>query len=728
MTDTLGTIGTPVSRVDGLDKVTGRAKYAAEFAPEGLAYAALIESTVPAGSLRHIDTASAERAPGVLLVLTHRNAPKLPYLPARERPAVEPVAGQALQVLQDARILFNGQPIGVVVAKTQSEAEYAASLVRAEYDVNPKPVTRFDPALAKPASAQAEKKGRGAENRQGDADGAFAAAAHRVDQTYVQPREHHNAMEPHATVAQWNGDKLTLWDKTQWVYNDADEIARVFGIAAESVHVINPYIGGAFGSALRTWPHVTLAALAARVAGRPVRLELSRRQLYYSIGFRPRAEQRVQLGANAEGHLEAVIQEAVAQTSTYEEFADATLDVPASTYASANRRTKYSLIPMNTNTPTPMRGPGHVTGLLAQEIAMDELAVELGLDPIELRLRNFAERNPRKDLPWSSNGLRTCYRAGAERFGWSRRNPQPRSMQSGRNFVGMGMATAINPSPRYESRASATLFADGTAVVRSATSDMGPGTYTAMTQIAADALGMPLAQVRFELGDSHLPIAKEHGGSTTTASIGPAVRAACAALLQKLDALRAQLQLPQAEDNAHVLRRASLAKLDAEGSAASTEEQKQYSTYSFGAVFAEVRVDLEFGTVRVARILGAYDAGCIINPRLAHSQCIGGMVQGIGMALLEDTAWDERFGRVINANIAEYLIPACADILDLDAVFVPGEDTVLSPLGSKGLAELGLCGVAPALVNAVWHATGERIRDLPITPDKLLLSSLLGLV
>ncbi len=720
MIETHGTIGSPVPRVDGRDKVTGRARYAAEFAPERLAYAALIESTIAAGSIHRIETANAKRAPGVLLVLTHENAPKLPYLPAKERPAVEPVAGEALRVLQDARILFNGQPIGVVVAKTQSQAEYGASLVRVEYDVDANPLTRFDPASAKPASAAAEKKGRGPESIQGDADGAFAAAAHRIDQTYVQPREHHNAMEPHATVAQWQGDKLTLWDKTQWVYNDADEIARVFGISAESVHVINPYIGGAFGSALRTWPHVTLAALAARQSGRPVRLELSRRQLFYSIGFRPRAEQRVQLGADAEGHLLALIQEAVAQTSTYEEFADATLDVPASTYASANRRTKYSLIPMNTNTPTPMRGPGHATGLIAQEIAMDELAVELGLDPIELRLRNFAERNPRKDLPWSSNGLRACYRAGAERFGWDKRNPQPRSMRSGRTLVGMGMATAMNPAPRYPSSASATMFADGTAVVRSATSDMGPGTYTAMTQIAADALGMPFAKVRFELGDSQMPIAKEHGGSTTTASIGPAVRAACAALLEKLNTLRTEFQHPQNETNEVVLRRAGLEKLEAQGKAESAEEQKQYSTYSFGAVFAEVHVDPDFGTVHVARIVGAYDAGRIINPRLAHSQCIGGMVQGVGMAMLEETAWDERFGRVVNANIAEYLIPVCADVHSLEAVFVPGVDTVLSPLGSKGLAELGLCGVAPALANAVWHATGKRIRDLPITRGKLL--------
>ncbi len=713
-------IGLPVARVDGLDKVTGRAKYAAEFAPEGLVYAALVESTVAAGTIKSMDTAAAEHSPGVLLVLTHRNAPKLAYLPATERPAVEPVDGEALRVLQDAKILFSGQAIGVVVAKSQSQAEYAASLVQVTYDVSSDPVTRFDLSKAQPASAAAEKKGRGPESRRGDADGALTNTAFKVDQTYTQPREHHNAMEPHATVALWRENSLTLWDKTQWVYNDAEEIARVFGIPATSVCVINPYIGGAFGSALRTWPHVTLAALAARQAKRPVRLELSRRQLYYSVGFRPRAEQRVQLGAGTDGRLQALIQEATAQTSSYEEFADATLDVPATTYASVNCRTKYSLIPMNTNTPTPMRGPGHATGLIAQEIAMDELAEALGLDPIELRLRNFAERNPRKDLPWSSNGLRECYRLGAERFGWSRRDPTPRSMHNGRDLVGMGMATAMNPAPRYPAQSSATLFADGTVVVRSATSDMGPGTYTAMTQIAADALGLPLERVRFELGDTRMPIAKEHGGSTTTVSIGPAVRAACVALQAKLRDLTTRFGAAPKDDPGHVLKRAGLAKLEAEGSAEPGEEQKQYSTYSFGAVFAEVHVDRDFGTVRVARIVGSYDAGRIINPRLAHSQCIGGMVGGIGMALLEEAEWDAHLGRVVNANIAEYLVPVCADVVDLDAVFVPGDDTVLSSLGSKGLAELGLCGVAPAIANAVWHATGKRVRELPITLDKLL--------
>ncbi len=350
---------------------------------------------------------------------------------------------------------------------------------------------------------------------------------------------------------------------------------------------------------------------------------------------------------------------------------------------------------------------------------MDELAATLHIDPIELRLRNFAERSPKKNLPWSSNALRECYRAGAERFGWSRRNPEPRSMQSEKQLVGFGMAAAVNTAPRYPAEASATVLEDGSVVVRSATSDMGPGTYTAMTQIAADALELPLDRIRFELGDSKMPQAKEHGGSTTTASIGPAVREACHTLRAKILVLGGA-NVKSAEELATTLKRAGLKQLSAEADSKPGDEKESYAMYSFGAIFAEVHVDPDLGTVRVPRIIGAYDAGRIVNPKLAHSQCIGGMVGGLGMALLESTEWNPRFGRVINANLAEYLVPVCADVAELDAIFVPSEDTLLSSLGVKGLAELGLCGVAPAIANAIWHATGKRIRELPITPDKLI--------
>jgi len=714
-------IGAPLSRVDGPAKVTGRAQYAAEFHPPGLVYAALTDSTIPAGRITALDTAAAERAPGVLLVLTHLNADKLAYQAVEERPAVDPVAGDQLRVLQDAVIKFAGQPVAVVVAATQAQAQYGASLVRVSYASDHAPRVRFDPAAARPTSEAAAKKGRGPESRQGDPEGALAAAPVRLEGRYLQAREQHNPMEPHATVAQWEGDRLTLWSKSQWVGNERDEIARRFGLQADDVRVINPFVGGAFGSALRTWPHVTLAAMAARGVSRPVRLELTRRQLSTSVGFRGLSEQHVALGADLDGRLTALTQEVIGQTSTYEEFAEPALGPAGSTYACPNRLTRYKLVEMNVNTPCPMRGPGWATGLIGQEMAMDELAAKLGIDPIELRLRNYAERDPKKDLPWSSKALRDCYRMGAERFGWSRRTPEPRSMRDGRDLVGYGMATAIYPAGRYLTEASATFFGDGSAVVRCATTDMGPGTYTSATQVAADALGLPMERVRFKLGDSSLPKAKEHGGSTTLASVGSAVGAACQALRAKLEDL-ARRHGGSAADGAALLRRVGLDRLDAEASAAPGDETKSYAMHGFGAVFAEVRVDPDLCTIRVPRVIGAYDAGRIINPKIAHSQCVGGMVGGIGMALLEEVEWDDDLGRVVNATLAEYLVPVCADIHELDAIFVSSEDTIMNPLGVKGVAELGICGVAPAIANAVWHATGKRMRELPITPDRLLMA------
>ena len=716
----MSAVGAPLSRVDGPAKVTGGARYAAEFHPDGLVYAATADSTVAAGTITSIDTADAERAPGVLLVLTHLNADRLPYNAPDERPAVDPVAGDQLRVLDGPEVKFSGQPVAVVVARTQSQAEHGATLVRVAYAPDTTARTRFDPALAKAPSEAAEKKGRGRETRRGDPERALTVAPVRVEARYVQGREQHHPMEPHATVAHWEGDRLTLWSKSQWVDNERNEIGRRFGVAPERIRVINPFVGGAFGSALRTYPHVTLAAMAARRIGRPVRLELTRRQMFTYVGARGRTEQHVALGSERDGRLTAMVHEAVGQTSVYEEFAEPVLTPAQATYACPNLLTRYGLVPMNINTPSPMRGPGWATGLIAQEMAMDELAYALKLDPLELRLRNYAERDPRKDLPWSSKALRACYREGAACFGWDARAPEPGAMRHGRDLVGFGMATAIYPAERYPTSASATLFADGHAEVRCATTDMGPGTYTSVTQVAADALGLPVERVRFELGDSSFPKAKEHGGSTTMASVGPAVQAAAAALKVKLQAL-AREHSAGGDDGPALLRRAGLDRLSAEAEA-KPDEGKTHALNGFGAVFAEVRVDPDLCTVSVRRVIGAYDAGRIINPKLAHSQCIGGMVGGVGMALLEEAEWDPNLGRVANGAIAEYLVPVCADIHEVDALFVDSEDLVVSPLGVKGVAELGLCGVAPAIANAVWHATGKRLRELPITPDRLLMA------
>ena len=699
-----GSVGRPVSRVDGRAKVTGAARYAAEFAPADVLHVALVGSTVPKGRIAAFDTRAAQKAEGVRAVITHLNAPRLPYRPFEERPEVDPSVGEPLRVLQGPEIHFSGQPIAAVVADTLAQARHAAALVRVTYDAQVA-TTTFDGERGRAPKAE------GGETRRGAAVQALGKAPVTVDAVYVHPREHHNAMEPHATVALWEGGHLTLWDKTQWVNNDAAEIAHVFGIPEDHVRVICPYVGGAFGSALRTWPHVTIAALAARLVGQPVRLELTRRELYTSVGFRPHTEQRVALGARRDGRLTALIHEATAQTSAYEEHTEETLAPARVTYACPNVLTRYRLVEMDVNTPTSMRAPGVVTGLFALECAMDELAVALDMDPLELRLANYAERNEEDDLPWSSKELRACYRMAAERFGWSRRSPAPRSMRDGAWLVGYGMASAVYPAYRSEACASATVFADGTALVRSAASDMGPGTYTAMTQVAADALELPLDRVRFELGDTALPRAPVHGGSITMASVGTAVQAACEAVRAKLGAGRSY---PDA------LREHGVDHMEATAEVEPGDESKKFSSWAFGALFAEVRVDADLGMVRVARIVGAYDVGRVINPTTARSQCLGGMVGGLGMALLEQADWDPRFGRVMNANFAEYLVPVNADVRTLEVLFVPGDDRRFNPLGAKGLAEIGLCGVAPAIANAVYHATGRRIRTLPITLEALL--------
>ncbi|WP_366657035.1 xanthine dehydrogenase family protein molybdopterin-binding subunit [Fodinicurvata sp. EGI_FJ10296] len=709
-------VGTPVSRVDGPAKVTGTARYAAEFDLPNLAYGAIVSSTVAAGRIAEIDAAEAEQAPGVITVLHHGNAPRLPYRARDPRPPVDPATGRELRVFQDDGIVFSGQPVAVVVADTPERATHAADLVRVRYEAA-EARNQFDVERGRqPNKPNAER---------GQADDAIAAAAASVDARYVQAREHHNAIEPHATIAAWEGENLTLYDKTQWVMNARAAIAHVFGIDEAKIHVVSPYVGGAFGSALRVWPHVTVAALAARAAGRPVRVELSRRELYTSTGFRPHTEQRVALGADRDGRLTGIVHEAWGQTSTYEDYTEPTLEPPQNTYACANVRTGYELVEMNTNTPCPMRAPGVITGLLALESAMDELAVTLGMDPLALRLRNMAEFDQKKDLPWSSNELRACYETAAARFGWAKRRSDPGSMRQGRLRVGWGMATAIYHAQRSPASASATIYANGTAVIRSAASDMGPGTYTSMTQIAAESLDLPIEQVRFELGDTDFPNAPVHGGSITMASVGNGVAAACRALKNRLADLGRKTEPGPDGDGAtltyaEILRRNNMESLDATEQASPGKEAETHASSAFGAVFAEVLVDPDLGTIRVPRMVGAYDVGRVINPKIAHSQCIGGLVGGLGMALLEEAEWDPRFGRVMNANLAEYLVPVSADIRELDVTFVPSDDRTFNPLGAKGLAEVAICGVAPAIANAVYHATGKRIREFPITPERIL--------
>jgi xanthine dehydrogenase YagR molybdenum-binding subunit len=706
-------IGQPVSRVDGRLKVSGRATYAAEFEVANIAHAAMVSSTVARGRIASIDTAAAQRSPGVLAVLTHMNAPRLPYRP--HKGATDPAIGERLHVLQDDRVLHQGHPVALVVAESLEQAQHAAALVRVTYKAE---AAVTDAARAEPVLPTQEKTDQGAANapetRRGEPERALAAAPVKIDQRYVISRENHNPIELHATIASWEGDRLTLWDKTQWVHNVAEEIGAVFGIPAENIRVISPFVGGAFGSGLRTWPHVTLAALGARVVKRPVKLMLTRREMYYGTGHRPHTVQRVALGATREGRLEAIVHDGYQETSTHEEFSEALLNATRFLHSCPNVYTRHRIARMSIHTPTYMRAPGESSGVFALESAMDELAATLGVDPVELRLRNEPQRDEFRQQPFSSRATREAYRLAAERFGWSRRSAAPRSMRDGHWLIGWGMAAATYPMNFAPASARARLLPDGSAEVTTAASDMGPGTWTSMTQVAAETLGLPIERVRFTLGDTRLPKAPVHGGSMTMASVGSAVQAACRKVRQDTLARASVTNLDEA------MRRLER-PMEATEEVQPGQQGEGYSKHAFGAVFVEVAVDPDLGETRVRRIVGAYGAGRVINPKLARSQCIGGMIGGIGMALMEHSVVDARNGRVPNANLAEYAVPVHADTpAVMDVIFVREDDPHLNPLGVKGLGEIAMVGVAPAIVNAIYHATGKRIRELPATPDKLI--------
>jgi xanthine dehydrogenase YagR molybdenum-binding subunit len=538
----------------------------------------------------------------------------------------------------------------------------------------------------------------------GEGAGALDEADVKVDATYATPMEHHNPMEPHGTIAHWQGDKLTLYDATQYVFGVKETVAKILGIPAENVRCICPYVGGGFGCKGSAWSHVALAAMAARKVGRPVKLVLERPQMFGPVGGRPQTEQHLVLAAKRDGRIVVVQHEVVSHTSVFEDFTEPSTQPVRALYAYPNGAVRQELAKMNVATPTFQRAPGEATGTFAIESAMDELAAALKMDPLELRLINYAEKEPSSGKPWSSKKLRECYEDAARRFGWSKRTPDPRSMRDGRWLVGWGMATATYPAHRQEAKAIAKLNADGTYLVRSGTQDLGTGTYTICTQIAAEALGVPERKVRFELGDTEYPKAPVSGGSMTAASVGPAVRAACIALRQKIDA-------------------GGKAPLEAEGSAKpehGEEDENPNAERSFGALFTEVRVDPALGLIRVPRVVATYSVGRVLNMKTALSQLQGGIVMGVGMALLEETILDKRNGRIVNGNLAEYHVPVNADIGSIEVAFVEENDTVFNDLGARGIGEIGITGVAGALANAVYHATGKRVRNLPITLDKIL--------
>jgi xanthine dehydrogenase YagR molybdenum-binding subunit len=710
-------IGAALTRLDGRAKVTGAARYAAEFAPAGLLQGWLVEASVANGRIASLDARAALAQPGVRAVIWHGNAPRLPWnepvTPELTRPA-----GARIRPFADDRVRHIGQAIAVVIADTIEQARHAASLVAVTYAETSAPVIDFATARAAEDGGEAD-----AGSRRGDPEAALARAAIRVDAHFTIARETHNPLEPHAAIAAWDGERrLRLWDKSQWVANAARVLAGDFGLEPQQVEIVSPFVGGAFGSAGRVLPHTVIAAIASRVVGRPVRVELTRRQMFNLVGHRPYTEQRVRLGADADGGLAALLHDSAAETSRHERYVEGVTNATRMLYGCAHVATSHRAVPRDTSTPAFMRAPGEASGLFALECAMDELAWELRLDPIELRLRNDVTQDLHRNVPFSSRSLAACLRQGAATFGWAARQLEPARWRDGDEQVGYGVAVATFPTHYARAGARVRLSANGSATVETATSDMGPGTYTSLAQVAADALGLPVEAIAVEIGRSTLPNAPPHGGSMTMASVGSAVLSACEAVQRKLAQVTGTDAAPAAVTGNVVeqLRRAGLAQIEADGASQPGDAARRFSMHAFGAVFVEVRVDRELGLVRIPRVHGAYAVGRIINPRLTQSQCIGGMVGGIGMALFEACELDQRTGRVINADLAEYLIPTQADIGALTVEFVEETDPHVNPLGVKGVGEIAVCGLAPAIANAIWHATGKRMRELPIRLETLL--------
>jgi xanthine dehydrogenase YagR molybdenum-binding subunit len=705
-------VGAPMSRVDGRLKVTGAARYTAEIPIEGVHHAVIVGSTAANARILDIDTSIAEGMPGVVKVLTHRNAPKLPAQVGK------PPASRVLTLLQDDVVHYNGQPVAVVVADTLERATDAAHRVTATYDAR-EPLTDIRHAGRKeyrPESANKE-----ADSAIGDAAAALSHAEERISREYTTPIENHNPIEPHATIAVWEGDQLTVYDTTQYVVGVRNTIAKTFGLPADNVRVVSRFIGGGFGTKGSTWSHVPLAVLAARETGKPVKLVLTRRQMFGSTGARAQTEQRVTLGARRDGTLVAIRHESVSYTSRYEDYLEPAAVITRSLYACPNIETTHRLVQLDLGTPTFQRAPGEATGSFALECAMDELAERLGMDPLELRLKNYAERDPESGKPFSSKSLRECYRVAAERFGWARRKATPGAMQDGDIAIGYGMATATYPTNRSKASASVTLTSDGRggidAVVQTASQDIGTGTYTVMTQLAADALGLPVERVRMELGDTRLPPSPSSGGSQTAASTGSAVEAVCREACVRMAA-------DGATDPASMaawLSRQPGRTLTVRAESKAGKGDDDYAKHAFGAVFVEVRVDRALGEIRVPRIVGAYAAGRILNAKTALSQLIGGVVWGVGMALEEKTLVDPRTARYMNANLEEYHVPVNADIGALDLQFIAEDDPHVNPIGVKGIGEIGITGVPAAIAGAVYDATRIRVRELPITLDKLIM-------
>ncbi|MNX16920.1 Xanthine dehydrogenase molybdenum-binding subunit [compost metagenome] len=723
-----------INRVDGFAKVTGSATYSAEYKTAGVVYACLVGSTIAKGRIKTIDTKKAEWAPGVLAVITHLNVDKpAGYEKAKDKHNF----GQPLQIFKDDSVLYYDQPIALVIADTFERMRYAASLIKADY-FKEEHSTELKKAAEKEKKVETDK---GNDYHRGEHDG-YKNAEVILETEYTIPTEVHNPMELANIIAKWEGNKPILYTKSQGVEGTRRSVAGVFGVPVEDVEVHAEYLGGAFGMGLHTWPYEIAALIGAKKLNRPVKLVLHREQMFTNVGFRPYTIQKMGLGATKDGKLTGLTHEAVAMTSSYEDFMEGTVNMSRFIYDCANVSTRYRIVPLDTCTPIWMRGPGEATGSFALESAMDELAYKLNLDPIEFRKRNYAEKDQEQNKPWSSKFLLECYEAGMERIGWKNRKNEPGSVKEGNWLVGYGMGTGTFGCYRSPTSVKAKFLANGDLVLQCSVNDMGPGTATMMTAIGAEVIGLPAENVVIEMGKSGLPKGPTQGGSATTSSVGSAVHDACNLLLNKVielgsknsalkgialtdltfenGAVSSKKDKSKSVTLAALLSSNKLEDFEVENLSKAAEEAKKYSIYSFSVHFVKVLVNPNLGKIRLAHVVSCADIGTVISQKTSAGQMFGGAVGGIGMGLMEALEIDHRFGRPINNNFADYHVPVNADIEKQEVFFVNKKDPISNPMGTKGLGETALVGMAPAIANAVFNATGKRVRDLPITLDKII--------
>ena len=760
----MAVIGKPIDRIDAMLKVTGGAKYAAEFNQKNMAYAFPVRSTIGKGAIVSYNLAAAKKSSGVLEILTHENAPRLQPLDPDAMKKTGGMLGEQLVPLQDGKVFYFGQYIALVVAETYEQARAAAALIEVKYNAE---TPAADLATAISAGEYPQKaRGEDVQVNRGKAAPLLEAAAIKIEHQYISPNENHHPMEPHASVAVWdNINKLTLYEATQGVVGAKGMMAYLFNLPPENVQVISPYVGGGFGCKGSQWGQMMLAAMAAKTISRPVKVAITRQMMQTNVGRRPEVQQTVALGAETNGKLSVIRHHTDTWGNLSEYFEQSGVQTKA-LYAAPLREITYRVTKLNIGSPTFMRAPGETPGTFALESAMDELAHELNMDPLQLRIINHTSEDPLKNHPFSSEYLLDCYRIGAEKFGWSQRNAKPGQKRAGRQLVGYGMATATYPAMRSSASVKMQMNAEGMVRVMSATQDIGTGTYTIMAQTAADALGIPVSMITVMLGDSSLPPAPVSGGSTTTASVNPAVLAAGEEMRKQLMMMaiadrKSKLQGRTAEEISFadgalffksdpskkdtykdILRRSKKNMLEVctttmpkSGSGLGAQkpvcmvtdtppeengDDKKYSFHSFGAQFAEVWVDEDLGTIRVKRFLSVIDAGTIMNEKTARSQIIGGVTYGLGAALTEETLYDKRYANPVTRTLADYHVPVNLDVPPIEVHFIGKPDPHISKIGARGIGEIGTTGVSAAVANAVFNATGKRIRNLPLTPDKLV--------